>query len=142
MAGSPATGMTLISLLPWNKDSVQQAGKALSPKPLNCGGHNVRPATPQRCPLPACTPTGETKSRLSVELNMAYQEHDWLLMGLNTYFQLDHSAFRSALCRPGAQTRSAAVTSLETGDAGFSLSGKARPTTAVEVRPPEPGAQP
>ena len=55
----------LISLLLWNKDFVQRAGKALSPKALKPGKRNARPGTRLRTTLLSSMPTGETKMRPS-----------------------------------------------------------------------------
>jgi len=47
MRSSSAYETNLNSLSPWNKDIAQQAGQALSPKPLKSGKRNVRLATTQ-----------------------------------------------------------------------------------------------
>ena len=65
MASFPATETNLNSLLPWNKDFVQRAGRVLSPKALKPGKRNARPATRLRTRLLHSMPTWETKIRLS-----------------------------------------------------------------------------
>ena len=59
------TETTLTSLLLWNKDFVQRAGKALSPKVLKSGKRNARPTAILRTGLLISMPTWETKIRLS-----------------------------------------------------------------------------
>jgi adenylate cyclase len=65
LASSSAPETNLILLRLWNKDFVQRAGRALSPKALKPGKRNARPATRLRTRLLPCMPTWETKIRLS-----------------------------------------------------------------------------
>ena len=89
MASFPATETNLISLLPWSKDFVQRAGRALSPKALKSGKRNARLGTRLRTRLLALYADLGDKDQAFRWLNTAYQERDPDLVGLKTDFLLD-----------------------------------------------------
>ena len=88
MASSSAPETNLILLLLWNKDFVQRAGRALSPKALKPGKQRKTGYSSAYEIATMYADLGD-KDQAFRWLNTAYQERDWLLLGLKTDFAFD-----------------------------------------------------
>ena len=88
-ASFPVTGTNLNSLLRWNKDFVQRAGRVLSPKALKPEQAQRKTGYSSAYEIAALYAELGDKDQAFRWLNTAYQERDYSLLGLKTDYSLD-----------------------------------------------------